>query len=426
MKTPPVPGGHPPAAGNVRVPSRPAETVTLAGLDSDPHPVLARLRSAAPVCWVPALGAWLVTGYDLAVSVLKDARTFTVDDPRFSTAKVVGPSMLSLDGPQHARHRGPFNRPFQHDEIHARLASFARAEAGRLVSVIQRRGEAELRRAVAGPLAVTVMAEALGLGQADPATVLAWYDAIVAAVQAEAASVADPPRNSPAPDAAPGTHDDPVTTAGSAGRTAFAELAASLREAIAAPQSGSLLAEAAGSLTQAEAISNAAVLMFGGIETTEGMITNAALHLLSRPAELRLIRADRGLISAALEESLRLEPAAAVVDRYATSDTQLGGARIRAGDQVTVSIAGANRDPAVFRDPDRFDLSRPNARRHLAFAHGPHFCLGAHLARLETRVAIETMLDLLPRLRLDPRFPSAPRGLVFRKPSQLRVRWTPG
>ena len=172
-------------------PNTPAALVTLAALEADPHPALARLRAAAPVSWVPALGAWLVTGYDPAVEVLRDARTFTVDDPRFSTAKVVGPSMLSLDGAQHARHRGPFNRAFRHDEVHAQLAAFTRAEAGRLVSAIEPRGAAELRRAVAGPLAVMVMAEALGLGQADPARILTWYDGIVAAVQAEAAAQAE-------------------------------------------------------------------------------------------------------------------------------------------------------------------------------------------------------------------------------------------
>jgi cytochrome P450 len=378
------------------------DLVTVADLDADPHPVLARLRAAAPVTWVPALGAWLVTGYDLAVEVLRDARTFTVDDPRFSTAKVVGPSMLSLDGEQHARHRGPFNRAFRRDEVHAQLASFTRAETGRLVSAIEPRGAAELRRAVAGPLAVAVMAEALGLGPADPARVLDWYDGIVAAVQAEAA---------------------PAQAGGPTGSAAFAELAASLREVIAAPESASLLSEAAGPLTEAETISNAAVMMFGGIETTEGMIANALLHLLSSPAQLELVHADRDLVPAAIEESLRLEPAAAVVDRYATGDTRLGGADIRGGDQVTVSISGANRDPAVFAEPDVFDVRRPNAGRHLAFAHGPHFCLGAHLARLEAQVAIETLLGRLPRLRLDPRYPSAPRGLVFRKPPDLRVRW---
>ena len=385
-------------------PNTPAALVTLAALEADPHPALARLRAAAPVSWVPALGAWLVTGYDLAVEVLRDARTFTVDDPRFSTAKVVGPSMLSLDGAQHARHRGPFNRAFRRDEVHARLASFTWAETGRLVSAIEPRGAAELRRAVAGPLAVAVMAEALGLGPADPGRVLAWYDGIVAAVQAEAAA-------------------DQAGDSGPAGTAAFAELAASLREVIAAPESASLLSEAAGPLTEAEAISNAAVMMFGGIETTEGMIANALLHLLSSPAQLELALADPGLVPAAVEESLRLEPAAAVVDRYATRDASLGGAGIRAGDQVTVSLAGANRDPVVFAEPDLFDVRRPNAGHHLAFAHGPHFCLGAHLARLEAQVAIETLLARLPRLRLNPRYPSAPRGLVFRKPPDLRARW---
>jgi cytochrome P450 len=390
-----------------------AESVMLADLENDPHPVLARLRAAAPACWVPVLGAWLVTGYDLAVAVLRDSRTFTVDDPRFSTAKVVGPSMLSLDGGQHARHRGPFTRPFRSEEIHASLGSFTRAEASRLVSAIRPLGEAELRRSVAGPLAVAVMAEALGLGHTEPtgpATILGWYDGIVAAVQAEAAGTGG---------------------AAAAGNAAFEELAASLRRVIAAPGSASLLTEAvagSGLLTEAEAISNAAVLMFGGIETTEGMIANAVLHLLSHAGELELVRADPGLIPAAIEESLRLEPAAAVVDRYATRDVQLGGALVRAGDQVTVSLAAANRDPRIFDRPDEFRIRRPDANRHLAFAHGPHFCLGAHLARLEAQVSVATLLDLLPRLRLDDRYPPAsrdPRGLVFRKPPALRVRWDP-
>jgi cytochrome P450 len=314
--------------------------------------------------------------------------------------------MLSLDGVPHARHRAPFTRPFRAEEIHARLEAFTRAEAGRLVSAITPDGQAELRRAVAGPLAVTVMAEALGLGQTDPAQVLAWYDGIVAAVQAEAAR-------------AGATAATPANT----GMAAFAELAASLRQVIAAPPPSSLLAEAAGALTADEAISNAGVLLFGGIETTEGMIANAMLHLLSSPGELELVQADPALIPAAIEESLRLEPAAAVVDRYATGATRLGDAQVRAGDQVTVSIAGANRDPAVFTDPDRFDIRRPNAAKHLTFAHGPHFCLGAHLARLEARIAAATLLDRLSQLRLDERYPATPRGLVFRKPTDLRVRW---
>jgi cytochrome P450 len=398
-----------------------AQAVTLAALEADPHPVLARLRAAGPVSWVPVLGAWLVTGYDEAVQVMRDARRFTVEDPRFSTAKVVGPSMLSLDGARHARHRGPFTRPFRPDEIRARLSCFIQAETGRLTAAVEPRGHAELRREVAGPLAAAVMAETLGLGQADPGRILRWYDGIVAAVQAQAVAGGTGP------------------AAGSAGRAAFTDLAGHLHEVIAARQSSSLLAEVTGAradggagsagdftsapLTEVEAISNAAVLMFGGIETTEGMIANGLLHLLSHPAELELIRSDRDLIPAAIEESLRLEPAAAVIDRYATADAELAGAAIRAGDQVTVSITAANRDPAVFQVPDAFEVRRVNAARHLAFAHGPHFCIGAHLARLEAQIAIGTLVQRLPRLRLDPRHASAPRGLVFRKPPSVQARW---
>jgi cytochrome P450 len=112
-----------------------------------------------------------------------------------------------------------------------------------------------------------------------------------------------------------------------------------------------------------------------------------------------------------------------VIDRYATDDVRLGGASIDRSDLVTISIAGANRDPDFFPDPDRFDVRRENARHQLAFAHGPHVCIGMHLARLEAHTAIARLLDRLPRLRLDPAHPTAPRGLVFRKPPALRVVW---
>jgi hypothetical protein len=380
--------------------------VSLEDLAADPHPLLARLRERAPVCWVPALGAWVVTGYSAAVEVLTDPAAFTVDDPRFTTARVTGPSMLSLDGEDHARHRGPFTHAFRPAELSERLAGFTRAEAARLTEAVRPAGRAELRTAVAGPLAAAVMAEALGLSGAGvaPATVLSWYRDIVAAVASLSA-------------AAPGSP--------SAARVgSFNALAAGLREAIAAGRAP-LLAEAArsGELTIAEVISNAAVQLFGGIETTEGMICNAMLHLLSEPAQLDLVRADPRLLPGAVEESLRLEPAAAVVDRYATRDTGIGGAGIRRGDPVTVSLAGANRDPAVFPEPDRYDIRRPNSARHLTFARGPHFCLGAHLARLEATTAVAALLGGLPGLRLGTEQPPAPYGLIFRKPAALRVRW---
>jgi hypothetical protein len=374
---------------------------TAAELTDDPHQALARLRARAPACWVPSLGAWLVTSHALAAEVLRDAVTFTVDDPRFTTARVTGPSMLSLDGAAHARHRAPFAHAFRPAALRG-LTDFAAAEAARLTDEISGGTSAELRTAVAGPLAASVMTEALGLTAATPATVLAWYADIVAAVSALAGT---------------GGAETPVVGS-------FAELAASVRAA-ARSGHGSLLAEAAGAgdLSEAETVANAAVLLFGGIETTEGMILNALWHLLSDPAQLRLVRADPALLPGAVEESLRLEPAAAVVDRYATASVRLGGARIQAGDPVTVSITGANRDPAVFDNPGRYDIRRENAVRHLAFAHGPHYCLGAHLARAETVAAVGTLLSRLPALRLDPLRPGRPQGLVFRKPPALHVRW---
>ncbi|MEV1084512.1 cytochrome P450 [Streptomyces sp. NPDC050211] len=374
---------------------------TLAELEADPHPRLALLRAHEPVSWLPALGGWLVTRRDLALRVMRDADTFTVDDPRFSTARVVGPSMLSLEGAEHARHRAPFTDPFRPRDVRERFAGFVADEAARLVETVRPRGRAELRREVAGPLAVAVVAESLGLVDADAKAVLSWYDAIVGAVSDITAG-------------------RPATPAGAA---AFDELRDSVEATVTAGVDTSLLVAAAERLKLPEVVANAAVLLFGGIETTEGMIANAVLHLLSEPGQLALLRADPGLVDAAIEESLRLEPAAAVVDRYATADVTIGGAEVRHGDLVVVSLAAANRDPEVFPDPDRFDLRRTNSRLQLAFAHGPHFCLGAHLARLETRVCLLTLLDRLPGLRLDAAASTAPSGLLFRKPSAVHVRW---
>jgi cytochrome P450 len=359
------------------------------------------------------LGGWLVTRRDLALAVMRNADTFTVDDPRFSTAQVVGPSMLSLDGAEHARHRDPFTDPFRPRDVTARFTACIEEESDRLLTAIEPAGTAELRRAFAGPLAVAVVVASLGLTGTTADTVLTWYDAIVHAVN-EITEGREP---------------------GPAGATAYAELSDAVTATVTptgpadphGPQlTASLLASAAEHLSLPELASNAAVLMFGGIETTEAMIANALLHLLSHPDQLALVRADPALLDGAIEESLRLEPGAAVVDRYATRATDLGSAPIRRGDLVIVSLAGANRDPAVFPDPDRFDIRRPNSRLQLAFAHGPHFCVGAHLARLETRIALHHVLTRFPTLHLDPTRPATPYGLVFRKPPALHVRWEAG
>jgi cytochrome P450 len=379
--------------------------VTLQQLDADPHPVNARLREYEPVSWLPRLEGWLVTRHDLAVQAMRDAALFTVDDPRFSTAQVIGRSMLSLDGDAHDHHRAPFAGPFRPGAVNERFAQVARAEAERLAGAVAAAPHrtAELRRAFAGPMAAAIVTRALGLSGEEVADVLGWYDAIVASVTSITAGA--------------GPTD--------AGATAFVNLRERLETVIADAHQGSLLAAAAGAdtpLSHDQIASNAAVLLFGGIETTEGMIANALLMLLQRPDVLTASRADPALLDGAIDESLRLEPAAAVIDRYATADVTFGGADIGTGDLVRLSLAAANRDPAVFARPDEFDLTR-SRRGNLAFAQGPHVCVGVHLARLEARTAIAALLDRLPQLRLNPERPASVRGLVFRKPPGLDVRF---
>jgi cytochrome P450 len=377
--------------------------VTLQDLDADPHPINARLREHEPVSWLPSLDGWLVTRHDLALEAMRDAATFTVDDPRFSTAQVIGPSMLSLDGDAHDRHRAPFAGPFRPGAVNERFAEVARAEAERLAGTIAVASgrTAELRRAFAGPMAAAIVTRALGLTGEEVTDVLGWYDAIVASVTSITAG------------------EGPTD----AGATAFANLRERLESVIAAGDQGSLLAAAAGAdtpLSHDQIASNAAVLLFGGIETTEGMIANALLMLLQRPDALAAARADTAPLDGAIDESLRLEPAAAVIDRYATADVTLGDAEIERGDLVRLSLAAANRDPAVFARPDEFDLTR-SRRGNLAFAQGPHVCVGVHLARLEARTAVAVLLKRLPRLQLDRKRPASVRGLVFRKPPRLDV-----
>lgn len=377
-------------------------TLTLEELETDPHPILARLRAERPVAWVPALDGWLVTRRDLCVEVMRDPLTFTVADPRFSTAQVVGPSMLSLEGPEHARHRDPFAAAFRIGEVRERFTTTVERLARGLIEEFRGAGSAEFRRQLAGPLAVEVMTEALSLVETNSATLLSWYGDIVDAVNRISAG------------------QDPGTD----GAAAFNRLAEQVARTVAGGEG--LLAQTALGLSTEEVTSNAAVMLFGGIETSQGMTVNAFWHLLSDPVQLAQVHDDRKLLTAAVEESLRLEPAAARVDRYATRDVNLAEVRIKAGDLVIVCLTAANRDPETFPDPDRYDLHRLNSRQHLAFAQGPHACVGIHLARLETMAALETSLDLLPGMKIDFERSSPPHGLVFRKTPDLFVNWTTG
>lgn len=239
---------------------------TLDVLTSDPHAALAGIRRTAPLGWVDSLGGWLV----------------------------VGPSMLSTDGAEHDRHRQPFVSPFTPRSSRAHVVDFVRAEANRLASELAPAGQAEIRTAVAGPLAAACMQRALGLEAIDVSQLLRWYTDIVAAVGAVTGGSEVP----------------------EGGRKAYAALGDAIRSTIAGASDTSFLGEVAataGNLTSTELLSDIGVLLFGGIETTEGMITNLILHLLRADLDRSALLLADDLLDAAVEESLRHEPAAVEV-----------------------------------------------------------------------------------------------------------------
>jgi cytochrome P450 len=367
---------------------------SLHELTADPHPVWERLRLDGPIAWVEPLGGWVTLTRSLAVDVMRDAETFTVDDPRFTTGRVVGPSMLSLDGAEHARHRAGFVDGMRPAQIESHHGEWLDTAASTFVERLVPLGRAELRTELAGPWSVLVMARVLGLSLDDAAVtqMLHWYRAIVGGVEA--------------------------LSAGQSLAFETVEAAHALGEEV-----GTAPFVEAHGLTDAEITSNTAVFLFGGIETVEATIANALFHLLSDVALLDAVRADPFLLAAAVDESQRLEPAATRVDRYATRDVDVAGAQVRKGELVIVSLAAANRDPDVFLDPHRFDLQRANARSHVTFATGPHACIAMYLARRETVAILQSLFDRIPKLRLDPSQSDPPTGLVFRKPARIAATW---
>jgi len=375
-------------------------SISLDELTADPHDALRRIREAGPIVWVPALDGWVVAGRSVAVSALRDADLFTVDDPRFSTRQVVGESMLSTDGATHRHHRAPFGETYTKRAVDRDLADWTQRTAAALVAEIQPAGKAELRESLAAPFAVTCILHTLGLDHVDPAMVIGWYRDIVATVESISAEHAT----------------QPVTCA------SYSQLASVITAASGIDAAATFRASTQ-SLTANEVVSNTAVIMFGAIETTEGAISNALLHLLSSPADLAAIRANKALIANAVEESMRLEPAAASVDRYVTRDAEVAGVRLAKGDYVMISLAGANRDPLIFDKPDRFDIHRDNLSLSTTFAYGPHACLGIHLARLEVTAMVEALVGRLGQLRLEPSKCVGPRGLIFRKPVAVTATW---
>jgi cytochrome P450 len=367
---------------------------------------LDRLREAEPVSWVPALGGWLVTSWELARSVLGRREHFSVwAEPNLVRASL-GVMMLTSDGDSHARQRAPFDAPFRMRAVRERLGAPIEARTAALLAGLRPAGACELGQAFAGPFAVEVAADVLGLGLADVGGIMRFYQAFAGAMVYDG----DP---------------EPQRLADEARAELNALLHAELARVRAEPDDSitSAVANTPGDLADDEIVAQLRVVLFGAIETIESLVVNTMAMLLLHRDQLALVRARPDLLPNALEESMRLVTPVAFMERWTTlPSTELGDVLLHRGEFVGVSSLAASRDPAVFADPGRFDVTRHNARRHLSFSYGEHHCLGFHLARLQGAIAIAALLAQLPDLRLVSA--GDPVGFAFRKVPELHLAWS--
>ncbi|HWQ33030.1 MAG TPA: cytochrome P450 [Blastocatellia bacterium] len=380
--------------------------VTLERLSVDPYPILAQLRAAESVSWIPEVGMWFVTRRDDVLTVLRDRETFTTDEPSSLLRETFGAHMLSTEGRQQARYKSQCFPPFRPEAIERRAVAIIKAKAHALVDAFAQ--PAELRTAFASPLALHTVATVLGIPAEDHELLRPLYDDFAAALANFAG-------------------DAEVKRRGAQARERFSELVeAHLARLEREPDDSllSVLSHASDRLSRAEIISNALLILFGGIETTESMILNALYALLTHRDQMAEVLRAPALLGQAIEESLRWDAAVQSCTRHLTRSVTLRGVELDAGETVQCMLGAANRDPDYFADPDRFDIHRQNAADHLSFGFGSHFCLGAPLARMEAQLGLQILFSRLPGLAFDPERPGAPRGHEFRKPPELYVTWT--
>jgi cytochrome P450 family 144 len=324
------------------------------------------------------------------------------------------PAVLAIaDPPVHTRHRKLLTRVFSAHEV-ARFEPKIRSLANELVDAFAARGHAELMSEFAVPLPMTIIADVLGFPRADLARLKGWSDAGVKMLS--------------------GVNDfAELLEAGKHALELESYLLQRLEEKAAVPADDvtSLLVTAGERgdppLSRAEMAALLLQLLIAGNESTTSLIGNAVYLLLRNSQLLERVRADRATIPALLEETLRLESPFQGHFRRATADVDLGGSQIPAGSVVMLLWGSANRDPDAFPGPDRIDLDRHNLKDHVAFGEGIHYCLGAALARLEGRIAIDTLLDRLAELRLaDGRDLPHEKSFFIRRLRELPVRFGAG
>ena len=393
----------------------------------NPYPELETLRRESPIFYSTALQSLVVTRMDQVLAVLKDPRTFSsanVQDPVFPLCERAAEILASPDfdpmavmsnrqPPDHGRIRKYTRDGFDARRMRA-LEPYIRSCCDQLVDGMLARGaSAEFIGAFAHPLPGRTIFRLIGFPESDDDKLMQWTANRLTFTWGRPSA------------------DEQVDIATNMLRywRYCREFVARRRERRADDLTSELLdAHAANpdDLGYREVESVVYGLSFAGHEIVCNFLANALLSLLPDRSNWNRIRADPGLIPGALEEVLRFESPQTSWRRIATRDTRLGDVEIPSGTRIFLSLGSANHDPAVFPQPDAFDIDRANAAKHVSFGHGIHFCLGARLARLEGKIAIATLAERIPSLRIAPgqRLSWSP-NMTFRGPRRLLVAWDP-
>jgi cytochrome P450 len=388
---------------------------------ANPYPVFRALRTRAPV-WKAPFGRWFLTRYEDTALLLRDRRFGKgYEDPdalarRFGPTALQEPAVVELthmmlmrDPPDHTRLRGLVSRAFTARRIEA-LRDNIQVLTDRLLDKLIPLGRMDAIRDLAFPLPMLVICELLGIPEAHRERFLTRSGSAGALLN-------------PTP---PTREELDRANAGTVESGAYFEALFEQRRQDPQDDLITLLvqAEEAGDrLTTTELRANVSLLFAAGHETTVNLIGNGLYSLLRYPEQWQILRHEPGLIPNAIEELLRYEAPAQAVARIASEPIELGGQTLAKNDLVVSLIGGANRDPAVFEDPERLDVTRKDLRP-LSFGGGIHFCLGAQLARIEAAVVFEAILQRLPNLRLlEPDRPKWNPSFVLRGLAELPVAW---
>ena len=380
----------------------------------DPYPVYAELRRETPVYRHPA-GMHVVTGYTEVLRVLKTPDVFSSSAmggtaPRIEADGSMRPgrgALIGLDPPAHGEQRRIVSRGFTPRRI-AELEPRIRAIAEEFVAKFVHTGACDLIGDLGSPMPVTVIAELLGLDPSRRDDFKRWSTALV--IGGTSIEGGEGRRRSRGM-----MHEFSTFMNGFIEETRQNPGDNLVSVLISAEQD-------AGTLDAAQVFSFAMLLLIAGSETTTNLIGNAVIALLQHPEQLEEVLADRSLVPQVLEETLRWDSPVQLLMRMTVEDTELGGVKIPKGNMVMPVLAGANRDPEQFPDPERFDIHR-DTQGHLAFGFGNHFCLGASLARLEARIALENVLERMSNLRLDTDVIERHASFLIRGPRALPLRF---